>query len=62
MRWANANGGGTQFTNTGLPIGPAIIAGKDYDDNGNTDGPRKPAQAISAAWRRASGKGIGPPW
>ena len=38
VQWANANGGGTQFTNTGLPIGPAIIAGKDYKDNGNTDG------------------------
>lgn len=38
VQWGNANGGGTQFTNTGLPIGPAIIAGKDYKDNGNTDG------------------------
>ena len=38
VQWANANGGGTQFTNTGLPIGPAIIAGKDYKDNGNTEG------------------------
>ncbi|MGY4106571.1 GspD family T2SS secretin variant ExeD [Aeromonas encheleia] len=38
VQWANANGGGTQFTDTGLPIGPAIIAGKDYKDNGNTEG------------------------
>jgi general secretion pathway protein D len=38
VQWGNANGGGTQFTDTGLPIGPAIIAGKDYKDNGNTEG------------------------
>ncbi|MGL6624393.1 GspD family T2SS secretin variant ExeD [Aeromonas jandaei] len=35
VQWGNANGGGTQFTNTGLPIGGAIAAGKDYQ-NGNT--------------------------
>ncbi|MCF3097474.1 type II secretion system protein GspD [Aeromonas australiensis] len=36
VQWGNANGGGTQFTNSGLPIGGAIIAGKDYQD-GKTD-------------------------
>ncbi|XEI33838.1 GspD family T2SS secretin variant ExeD [Aeromonas veronii] len=36
VQWGNANGGGTQFTNSGLPIGGAIAAGKDYQD-GNTD-------------------------
>lgn len=38
VQWGNANGGGTQFTNTGLPLGSAIVAGKDYQDNGNTEG------------------------
>lgn len=38
VQWGNANGGGTQFTNTGVGLGSAIIAGKDYKDNGNTDG------------------------
>ncbi|MBZ6064832.1 GspD family T2SS secretin variant ExeD [Aeromonas schubertii] len=37
VQWGNANGGGTQFTNTGLPLGQVIAAGKDYDKNGNTD-------------------------
>lgn len=37
VQWANSNGGGTQFTNTGVGIGSAIIAGQDYKDNGNTD-------------------------
>ncbi|CAJ1824969.1 GspD family T2SS secretin variant ExeD [Aeromonas jandaei] len=36
VQWGNANGGGTQFNNTGLPLGGAIAAGKDYQ-NGNTD-------------------------
>ncbi|HHQ4555306.1 TPA: GspD family T2SS secretin variant ExeD [Aeromonas veronii] len=36
VQWGNANGGGTQFTNSGLPIGGAIAAGKDYQ-NGKTD-------------------------
>ena len=38
VQWANTNGGGTQFTDTGLPIGSLAIAAKDYKDNGNTDG------------------------
>ncbi|ANT69428.1 GspD family T2SS secretin variant ExeD [Aeromonas hydrophila] len=37
VQWANTNGGGTQFTDTGLPIGSVAIAAKDYKDNGNTD-------------------------
>ncbi|MFM5737641.1 GspD family T2SS secretin variant ExeD [Aeromonas veronii] len=36
VQWGNANGGGTQFTNSGLPLGSAIAAGKDYQ-NGKTD-------------------------
>lgn len=32
VQWGNANGGGTQFTNTGLPLGGAIAAGKDYQN------------------------------
>lgn len=40
VQWGNANGGGTQFTNTGLPITGAIAAGKDYQ-NGKTDGAAK---------------------
>ncbi|WP_033135194.1 GspD family T2SS secretin variant ExeD [Aeromonas finlandensis] len=36
VQWGNANGGGTQFTNSGLPLGGAIAAGKDYQ-NGKTD-------------------------
>ncbi|MFQ1844715.1 GspD family T2SS secretin variant ExeD [Aeromonas veronii] len=32
VQWGNANGGGTQFTNSGLPIGGAIAAGKDYQN------------------------------
>ena len=35
VQWANTNGGGTQFTNTGLPIGSVAIAAKD---NGTTTG------------------------
>ncbi|MFM5378513.1 GspD family T2SS secretin variant ExeD [Aeromonas dhakensis] len=38
VQWANTNGGGTQFTNTGLPIGSVAIAAKDYKDNGTTTG------------------------
>ncbi|WP_060587896.1 GspD family T2SS secretin variant ExeD [Aeromonas schubertii] len=38
VQWGNANGGGTQFTNTGLPLGQVIAAGKDYDKNGTTTG------------------------
>lgn len=38
VQWANTNGGGTQFTNTGLPIGSVAIAAKDYKDNGTTAG------------------------
>ncbi|WP_421158041.1 GspD family T2SS secretin variant ExeD [Aeromonas dhakensis] len=37
VQWANTNGGGTQFTDTNLPIGSVAIAAKDYKDNGNTD-------------------------
>lgn len=37
VQWANTNGGGTQFTDTNLPIGSVAIAAKDYQDNGNTD-------------------------
>ncbi|PJG58072.1 GspD family T2SS secretin variant ExeD [Aeromonas cavernicola] len=33
VQWGNANGGGTQFTNSGLPITGAIAAGKDYQNN-----------------------------
>ncbi|MCF5766110.1 GspD family T2SS secretin variant ExeD [Aeromonas veronii] len=40
VQWGNANGGGTQFTNTGIPITGAIAAGKDYQ-NGKTDGAAK---------------------
>ena len=40
VQWGNTNGGGTQFTNTGLPIGGAIAAGKDYQ-NGKTDNAAK---------------------
>ncbi|MGL5497350.1 MAG: GspD family T2SS secretin variant ExeD [Aeromonas sobria] len=32
VQWGNANGGGTQFTNTGLSLGGAIAAGKDYQN------------------------------
>ena len=34
VQWANANGGGTQFTNTGLPLSSVIAAGKEYNDSG----------------------------
>ncbi|EMN4467003.1 GspD family T2SS secretin variant ExeD [Aeromonas hydrophila] len=37
VQWANTNGGGTQFTDTNLPIGSVAIAARDYKDNGNTD-------------------------
>ncbi|MFM9758113.1 GspD family T2SS secretin variant ExeD [Aeromonas dhakensis] len=37
VQWANTNGGGTQFTDTNLPIGSVAIAAKDYKGNGNTD-------------------------
>ncbi|WP_042061946.1 GspD family T2SS secretin variant ExeD [Aeromonas allosaccharophila] len=40
VQWGNANGGGTQFTNTGVPITGAIAAGKDYQ-NGKTDSAAK---------------------
>ncbi|WOE65500.1 GspD family T2SS secretin variant ExeD [Aeromonas allosaccharophila] len=40
VQWGNANGGGTQFTNTGIPITGAIAAGKDYQ-NGKTDSAAK---------------------
>ncbi|MFB2863477.1 GspD family T2SS secretin variant ExeD [Aeromonas sp. MdU4] len=40
VQWGNANGGGTQFTNSGLPLGGAIAAGKDYQD-GNSDGAKE---------------------
>ncbi|MEV3830019.1 GspD family T2SS secretin variant ExeD [Aeromonas allosaccharophila] len=40
VQWGNANGGGTQFTNTGIPITGAIAAGKDYQ-NDKTDGAAK---------------------
>ncbi|MDQ1886681.1 GspD family T2SS secretin variant ExeD [Aeromonas salmonicida] len=30
VQWTNTNGGVTQFTNTGLPIGGALAASKDY--------------------------------
>ncbi|MGL4250338.1 MAG: GspD family T2SS secretin variant ExeD [Aeromonas sp.] len=33
VQWGNANGGGTQFGNTGLPLGNVIAAGKDYKNN-----------------------------
>ncbi|MGL4351143.1 MAG: type II secretion system secretin GspD [Plesiomonas shigelloides] len=36
VQWNNNNGGGTQFTNTGLPLTDALAAGKD-NDNGNSD-------------------------
>ncbi|WP_336989289.1 GspD family T2SS secretin variant ExeD [Aeromonas hydrophila] len=38
VQWANTNGGGTQFTDTGLPIGSVAIAAKDYQKNGTTTG------------------------
>lgn len=38
VQWANTNGGGTQFTDTNLPIGSVAIAAKDYKDNGTTTG------------------------
>ncbi|WP_368205289.1 GspD family T2SS secretin variant ExeD [Aeromonas sp. s5] len=38
VQWANTNGGGTQFTDTNLPIGSVAIAAKDYQDNGTTTG------------------------
>ncbi|BEE07678.1 GspD family T2SS secretin variant ExeD [Aeromonas dhakensis] len=38
VQWANTNGGGTQFTDTKLPIGSVAIAAKDYKDNGTTTG------------------------
>ncbi|EKP0277689.1 MULTISPECIES: GspD family T2SS secretin variant ExeD [Aeromonas] len=38
VQWANTNGGGTQFSDTGLPIGSVAIAAKDYQDNGTTTG------------------------
>lgn len=38
VQWANTNGGGTQFTNTTLPIGSVAIAAKDYQNNGTTTG------------------------
>ncbi|ENY71271.1 general secretion pathway protein D [Aeromonas diversa CDC 2478-85] len=37
VQWGNTNGGGTQFTNTNLPLGQVIAAGKAYDKNGSTD-------------------------
>ncbi|KIQ79245.1 GspD family T2SS secretin variant ExeD [Aeromonas sp. L_1B5_3] len=40
VQWGNANGGGTQFNNTNLPLGGAIAAGKDYQ-NGNSDGAKE---------------------
>ncbi|MBC6488144.1 GspD family T2SS secretin variant ExeD [Aeromonas hydrophila] len=38
VQWANTNGGGTQFTDTNLPIGSVAIAAKDYQKNGTTTG------------------------
>ena len=37
VQWANTNGGGTQFTNTGLPIGGVAAGAIDYKENGNLD-------------------------
>ncbi|MFQ2267126.1 GspD family T2SS secretin variant ExeD [Aeromonas hydrophila] len=38
VQWANTNGGGTQFTDTGLPIGSVAIAAKDYQNNKTSTG------------------------
>lgn len=34
VQWANKNGGGTQFTNTGLPLGSMAGAAMQYNDDG----------------------------
>jgi type II secretory pathway component GspD/PulD (secretin) len=61
VQWANTNGGGTQFTDTGLPIGSRPSPPRITKTTA-TPTACHPWRAASAAWRQASITETGRRW